>query len=138
MTRRSAGRPTHNARRRDRTPGPVPRGRRGRQPRRRRQAYRRRLDVRRTLRRSMQFGGVLVEPRYRRPAAGKPEILMFADISGSMQAFARFALELTYALATNFQRVRTFVFVDGVDEVTRAFETAGHLEPALDRIQREA
>ncbi len=118
--------------------GPLARRLHARLTRRRRQAYRGRLDVRRTLRRSMQYGGVLVEPRYRRPAAGKPEILMFADISGSMQAFARFALELTYALATNFQRVRTFVFVDGVDEVTRAFETAGHLEPALDRIQREA
>jgi uncharacterized protein with von Willebrand factor type A (vWA) domain len=118
--------------------GPLARRLHARLTRRRRQAYRGRLDVRRTLRRSMQYGGALVEPRYRRPAAGKPEILMFADISGSMRAFARFALELTYALATNFQRVRTFVFVDGVDEVTRAFETAGHLERALDRIQREA
>ena len=118
--------------------GPLARRLHARLTRRRRRANQGRLDVRRTLRRSMQYGGALAEPRYRRPAAGKPEILMFADISGSMRAFARFALELTYTLATNFQRVRTFVFVDGVDEVTRALETAGHLEPALDRVQREA
>jgi uncharacterized protein with von Willebrand factor type A (vWA) domain len=118
--------------------GPLARRLHARLTRRRKQAHRGRLDVRRTLRRSMQYGGVPVEPRFRRPAAGKPEILMFADISGSMRAFARFALELTYTLATNFQRVRTFVFVDGVDEVTRAVEGAGNLEPALERIQREA
>ena len=35
-----------------------------------------------------------------------------------MSAFAEFTLHLTYALRTEFTRVRSFVFVDTVDEVT--------------------
>lgn len=105
---------------------------------RRRLARRGRLDLRRTLRRSLSTGGLPVTPCFRRPVAGKPEIVIVCDISGSMRAFAKFALELTYALATQFSRVRSFVFVDALDEVTDAFDASGSLESALDRVDREA
>lgn len=105
---------------------------------RRRRARRGRLDMRRTIRGSLSTGGVLVEPRFRRPVAGKPEIVLLCDISGSMRAFAKFTLELTYGLATQFQRVRTFVFVDAVDEVTSMLQTAGSFPAALARVEAEA
>lgn len=105
---------------------------------RRRRARRGRLDMRRTIRSSLSTGGVLVEPRFRRPVAGKPEIILVCDISGSMRAFAKFTLELTYGLATQFQRVRTFVFVDGLDEVTSMLQTAGSFSAALARVESEA
>ncbi|MEX2619785.1 MAG: VWA domain-containing protein [Egibacteraceae bacterium] len=105
---------------------------------RRRRARRGRLDMRRTIRSSLSTGGVLVEPRFRRPIAGKPEIVLLCDISGSMRAFAKFTLELTYGLATQFQRVRTFVFVDAVDEVTSMLQTAGSFPAALARVEAEA
>jgi len=104
----------------------------------RRRARRGRLDLRRTIRRSLGTGGCPVEPRLRRPRAGKPEIVLLCDVSGSMRAFSRFTLELTYTLATCFQRVRAFVFVDALDEVTRMFEATAGFAAALDRIDREA
>jgi uncharacterized protein with von Willebrand factor type A (vWA) domain len=106
--------------------------------RRRRQGRRGRLDVRRTLRGSLSTGGWSVEPRFRRPTAGRPDIVLLCDISGSMRAFAKFTLELTYALATQFQRVRSFVFVDALDEVTAMLQASGDLSTALERIDREA
>ena len=51
---------------------------------------------------------------------------MLADVSGSVAAFARFTLQLVHALASQFSKVRTFVFVDGIDEVTAIFERADH------------
>lgn len=105
---------------------------------RRRSGRRGRLDLRRTIRGSLSTGGALVEPRFRRPVAGKPEIVLLCDISGSMRAFARFTLELTYGLATQFQRVRTFVFVDGLDEVTSILSGAGDFASALARVESEA
>lgn len=105
---------------------------------RRRQGRRGRLDMRRTIRGSLSTGGALVEPRFRRPVAGKPEIVLLCDISGSMRAFARFTLELTYGLATQFQRVRTFVFVDALDEVTSMLQGAGSFPAALARVEAEA
>ena len=47
---------------------------------------------------------------------------VIADISGSVAAFARFTLHLVHAIASQFSRVRSFVFIDGIDEVTRFFE----------------
>ncbi|MBW3562832.1 MAG: VWA domain-containing protein [Actinobacteria bacterium] len=105
---------------------------------RRRHARRGRLDVRRTIRRSLSTGGTFVDPAFRRPVAGKPELALLCDISGSMRSFAQFILELTYALSTQFQRVRTFVFVDALDEVTHLLDAAADLREVLERIDEEA
>ncbi|MGH2773780.1 MAG: VWA domain-containing protein, partial [Actinomycetota bacterium] len=105
---------------------------------RRRKSHRGRLDMRRTIRRSLSCGGVLLEPRFRRPTIGKPELWVLCDISGSMRSFARFTLELMYTLSTNFQRVRTFVFIDSLDEVSDKLSVAGHLGAALDAVDSQA
>ena len=76
------------------------------------------LDFRRTVRRSLSTGGVPVRPAFRKPHPAKPELFVLADISGSVSTFAAFTLQLMYALRSQFSRVRSFVFVDGVDEVT--------------------
>jgi uncharacterized protein with von Willebrand factor type A (vWA) domain len=52
------------------------------------------------------------------PRPHRPEIFLLCDISGSMATFARFTLQFTYAMATQFSKLRSFVFVDAVDEVT--------------------
>lgn len=105
---------------------------------RRRRAGQGRLDVRRTVRRSLATGGVMLDPHFRRPSIGKPELWVLCDVSGSMRAFSRFTLELVYALSTQFQRVRSFVFIDGIDEVTQELDAAGHLSEALARIDTRA
>ena len=80
-----------------------------------------RLDVRRTIRRSLAHGGALLEPRFRPPRLSKPQLVLLCDISGSMATFARFTMQLTYAMGHQFSRVRAFAFIDGIDEVTRFF-----------------
>ena len=82
------------------------------------------LDFRRTVRRSLSTGGVPVRPVFRKPHPAKPELFVLADISGSVATFAAFTLQLMYALRSQFSRVRSFVFVDGVDEVTDVLQRA--------------
>lgn len=106
--------------------------------RRRRRARTGRLDVRRTWRRSLSSGGVPADPAFRKPLVGKPELWVLCDISGSMRSFARFTLELLYALSTQFHQVRSFVFIDDIDEVTSLLAEAADLAAALDRIDAEA
>ncbi|HEX3794560.1 MAG TPA: VWA domain-containing protein [Acidimicrobiales bacterium] len=96
------------------------------------------LDFRATMRRSLSTGGVPIEPRYRHPKPAKPEIFVIADISGSVASFARFTLHLVYAISSQFSKVRSFVFVDGIDEVTRFFEGVVDPAEAVARINREA
>lgn len=98
---------------------------------RRRHGRKGRLDVRRTIRRSLGYGGVLIDPRFRPPRIAKPEIVVLADVSGSMATFARFTLQLTYAIRSELSKVRAFAFIDGLDEVTRYFGTGVHFADAL-------
>ena len=51
------------------------------------------LDFRNTVRHSLSYGGVPADPKFRYPRPSKPEIIVIADISGSVAAFARFTLQ---------------------------------------------
>jgi uncharacterized protein len=96
------------------------------------------LDFRATMRQSLSSGGVPLQPKFRYPRPAKPEIFVIADISGSVAAFARFTLHLVYAISSQFSRVRSFVFIDGIDEVTRFFEGTDDVAEAVHRINTEA
>src|SRR5438477_9400423 len=96
------------------------------------------LDFRNTVRHSLSYGGVPAEPKFRYPRPAKPEIVVIADISGSVAAFARFTLQFVYAMSAQFSRVRSFVFIDGIDEVTRFFEGTEDVNQAVHRVNTEA
>jgi hypothetical protein len=96
------------------------------------------LDFRSTMRHSLSTGGVPVDPKFRYPRPAKPEIIVIADISGSVASFARFTLHLVHAISSQFSKVRSFVFIDGIDEVTRFFENVDDVAEAVHRINTEA
>jgi uncharacterized protein len=96
------------------------------------------LDFRSTVRHSLSYGGVPADPRFKHPKPAKPEIFVVADISGSVAAFARFTLHLVYAISGQFSRVRAFVFIDGLDEVTSYFEGVDDITEAIHRVNTEA
>lgn len=103
----------------------------------RKHAKRGRLDVRKTVRASLSTGGVPFETRYRHRSVHKPELYLICDISGSVSAFARFTLMFVHAFHARFDRVRSFVFVDTLDEVTHLFDHEDFLV-AVDRMNQEA
>lgn len=96
------------------------------------------LDFRNTVRHSLSYGGVPAEPKFKYPRPAKPEIFVVADISGSVAAFARFTLHLVYAISNQFSKVRSFVFIDGIDEVTTYFEGVEDITQAIHRVNTEA
>ena len=96
------------------------------------------LDFRNTVRHSLSYGGVPAEPKFKYPRPAKPEIFVIADISGSVASFARFTLHLVHAIAGQFSRVRSFVFIDGIDEVSRFFEGEEDIVAAIHRVNTEA
>ena len=96
------------------------------------------LDFRNTVRHSLSYGGVPADPKFKFPRPAKPEIFVVADISGSVASFARFTLQFVHAMATQFSRVRSWVFIDGIDEVTRFFEGNDDIAAAVNRVNTEA
>jgi uncharacterized protein with von Willebrand factor type A (vWA) domain len=117
---------------------PLTRALAARLAQRRRHRRRGHLDFRQTVRHSMQYGGVPVEPKFKRPKPSKPEIVVIADISGSVASFARFTLQFVYAMQSEFSKVRSWVFIDGIDEVTRFFDEAQDISEAITRVNTEA
>ena len=106
--------------------------------RRRRRRRRGPVDLRHTVRRSLSTGGVPLELRFKPPRPAKPEIVVIADVSGSVASFARFTLHLVHAISSQFSKVRSFVFVDGLDEVTEYFDGVDDPALAVARINAEA
>jgi uncharacterized protein with von Willebrand factor type A (vWA) domain len=97
-----------------------------------------RLDFRRTVRKSLATGGVPADPQFRHPRPHRPEVWLLCDISGSMATFSRFTLQFTHAMSTHFSRLRSFAFVDTIDEVTGFFGPGVDFGSAVSRITTEA
>lgn len=92
-----------------------------------------RLDVRRTVRRSLQTGGVPLEVVMRRKHPHKPEVVVLCDVSGSVAEFAQFTFTIINALHDELRNVRSYAFVDGVAEVSDVFADARY-EVAVSRL----
>jgi uncharacterized protein with von Willebrand factor type A (vWA) domain len=97
-----------------------------------------RLDFRRTVRRSLGTGGVPADPQFRHPRPHRPEVWLLCDVSGSMATFSRFTLQFTHAMSTHFSKLRSFAFVDTIDEVTDYFGPGVDFGSALRRVATEA
>ena len=97
-----------------------------------------RLDFRRTVRKSLATGGVPADPQFKHPRPHRPEVWLLCDISGSMATFSRFTLQFCHAMSTHFSRLRSFAFVDTIDEVTDFFGPGIDFGSAVSRITTEA
>ncbi|MFL5352357.1 VWA domain-containing protein [Archangium sp.] len=80
------------------------------------------LNVRRTLRRNLPWGGVPMVPVFRARRPERPEVVVLCDVSDSVRNASRMMLLFTYTLQSLFVRVRSFVFVSDVGEVTQYFK----------------
>jgi uncharacterized protein with von Willebrand factor type A (vWA) domain len=78
------------------------------------------LDLRRTLRRNMRYGGEVIEWAYREPKVKPRPLVIMADISGSMERYTRLLLHFIYSLTAGLdQPVESFVFGTRLTRVTR-------------------
>ncbi len=90
--------------------------------RRRRQKRRGQLSVRRTLRKNLRYGGVPVKLVFRSKRPERPEIVVLCDVSDSVRNVSRLMLQFVYTLQELYARVRSFVFVSDIGEVTHLFK----------------
>ena len=77
-----------------------------------------RLNVRKTMRRAVADGGVPMNPAWHQRRRSRPQLIVLCDVSGSVAEFAKFTLSLLHALHAELPRLRSFVFADGLAEVT--------------------
>ncbi len=95
-----------------------------------------RLDPRRTFRRSLQTGGIPIDPALRRTHPHRPDVVVLCDISGSVAEFAQFTFTLVHAIHDVLAGVRSFAFVGGVADMTEIFMTANFDVPVQRVLER--
>jgi uncharacterized protein with von Willebrand factor type A (vWA) domain len=95
------------------------------------------LDIKKTLRRAAGYQGIPLELFYRNRPLRKAKIVTLCDVSGSVWSAVRFMLNMLYSLQECFTQVRSFVFVAGLDEVTRVFEDH-EINLAIEKVLKEA
>lgn len=89
---------------------------------RRKKATRGRFDVKKTLRKNLQYGGVPFNVQLDRRKKTKPQVMVLCDISDSVLNASRFMLQFVYSIQDLYAKARSFVFVAEIGEVTKLFE----------------
>ncbi|MGH2448593.1 MAG: vWA domain-containing protein [Chloroflexota bacterium] len=78
------------------------------------------LDMRRTLRQSLRYGGELVELSRRGPKRKRRRLVLICDISGSMDLYTQLLLHFLHSLERSFRQTEVFVFGTRLTRLTRA------------------
>ena len=76
------------------------------------------LDVRRTLRRSLQYGGEMLELAERGPKSKPRSLALICDVSGSMERYTRMLLHFIHTIAAG-QSIEAFLFATRLTRITR-------------------
>ncbi|NLZ93885.1 MAG: VWA domain-containing protein [Firmicutes bacterium] len=80
------------------------------------------LDLRKSIRHNLRYGGSMFTLRYRSRRVQKPKILLLCDVSGSMARYASFVLQFIYGIHDVVADIESFVFAEGIERVTAYFQ----------------
>ena len=95
------------------------------------------IDLRRTIRKNLAHGGEPIVLAFRNKKPQKNRLLIFLDVSGSMNAYSVFFLKFAYALQRHFRQVDTFLFSTSLVEISDALR-ARRLSDALEKLSQLA
>jgi uncharacterized protein with von Willebrand factor type A (vWA) domain len=93
------------------------------------------LDLHQTLRRNMSHGGIPFELVFKQRKKDRPKLVVMCDVSSSVANVSRFMLQFVYSLQDAFTKIRAYVFVAELGEVTDLFKEGDindSIESALD------
>ena len=80
------------------------------------------LDLRKSIRHNIRYGGTMFRLRYRSRRIQKPKIVLICDVSGSMARYASFVMQFIYGIHGVVGSIESFVFSEDVERVTDCFE----------------
>ncbi|MET0685542.1 MAG: VWA domain-containing protein, partial [Solirubrobacteraceae bacterium] len=96
------------------------------------------VDVRKTMRASLETGGVPVVLKSKPKRPRRPELYVLCDVSTSVTSASVFFLSVLHALHDSFRKMRSFVFVERISEVTDVFARERNFKAVSEAIGRDA
>jgi uncharacterized protein with von Willebrand factor type A (vWA) domain len=91
------------------------------------------IDPRWTLRKSMKYGGEIIDLVQRKKRIKKTKVVLLCDVSGSMDCYSRFLIQFMYGLQNELWGVETFVFSTSLSRITHLIRTKD-IANALEKI----
>jgi len=104
--------------------------------RKRKIARRGHLDIRRTIRRNIEYDGLLFETVWKRKKIERPKVVAVCDVSGSVANAARFLLLFLYSVTEVIPKVRAFAFSNQLAEITDLFKDLSAEEAIAAALQK--
>ena len=77
------------------------------------------IDLRRSMRRSLAYGGEMLDIAYRRRKTKPRPLVLICDVSGSMERYTRMLLHFVHTVAVSGQQLEAFLFATRLTRVTR-------------------
>ena len=95
------------------------------------------INLRRTIRRSIGYGGEPMDLYYRSQKKKKHRLIVLLDVSGSMDKYSFYLLRFVCALRENFRQAEAFVFSTSLIRISKALQH-NYLEAVLPAISQKA
>lgn len=95
------------------------------------------LNLRRTIRRSISYGGEPVELFKRAKKPKKQRLIVLLDVSGSMDKYSFFLLRFIVALREHFRQLEAFVFSTTLVRISKAIQV-NRIESVLALLDQQA
>jgi len=80
------------------------------------------VDIRRTIRRNMRYGGIPINLSYRSKRKKRSRFLLICDVSASMARYARFIMQFIYGLGSALGGIESFIFSENLERITPYFK----------------
>ncbi|MGF7186156.1 hypothetical protein GGQ84_002249 [Desulfitispora alkaliphila] len=95
------------------------------------------LDLAKTIKKASNSDGKIIELQYKQHKVSRPNLFLLCDVSGSVATYTQFMLLLVYSMQQSFKKVRSFVFIDDIEEITEVFHK-GTVEEAIANLKTRA
>lgn len=95
------------------------------------------ISIRRTIRKSIQFGTTSSELQFKNKKRTKSELVVLCDISGSVWMYVQFMLQLVIGIQNAFDRVESYIFVDNIKNVTEKILQSDNMQRTVNSFLRD-
>ncbi len=96
------------------------------------------LDLRRSMRDNMRFGGIIFNLKYKPRRRSRQQILLLCDVSASMKQYSTFVMHFLSGLREVVLNLSCFSFSDSIENLTPGLKGRSDLQFVLDRVVRQS
>ncbi len=89
------------------------------------------VDLRRSIKSNIRYGGIIFNLKYKQKRIQKPNILLVCDVSGSMARYAAFVIQFIYGLSAVISHIESFIFAEELEHVTPYFKKIRPFEETM-------